>query len=161
MRSTTLRLDATPTPAARTPPPHNKLRNAGRGNDCRRGKRPGRTTCAAAAAAATAQRPALLSLPSPRQVLPALREHRDDVLLRELLKRWDNHKLMVRWLSRFFNYLDRYYVIRHSLHPLKDVGLLCFRGACAAGVGGPCACVDGAWSGMQPGRTARAWADVG
>ena len=24
--------------------------------------------------------------------------------------------------------LCRYYVLRHSLHPLKDVGLLCFRG---------------------------------
>lgn len=60
-------------------------------------------------------------------VLPALREHSDEVLLKELYKRWGNHKLMVRWLSRFFNYLDRYYVIRHSLHPLKDVGLLCFR----------------------------------
>jgi cullin 1 len=41
------------------------------------------------------------------QVLPALREHRDEVLLRELLNRWNNHKVMVRWLSRFFNYLDR------------------------------------------------------
>lgn len=61
------------------------------------------------------------------RVLPALREHRDDVLLRELWQRWGNHKLMVRWLSRFFNYLDRYYVIRHSLHALKDVGLLAFR----------------------------------
>lgn len=26
--------------------------------------------------------------------------------------------------------LRRYYVLRHSLHPLKDVGLLCFRGEC-------------------------------
>jgi cullin 1 len=41
------------------------------------------------------------------QVLPSLHEHRDEVLLKELLKRWDNHKVMVRWLSRFFNYLDR------------------------------------------------------
>ena len=41
------------------------------------------------------------------QVLPSLREHRDEVLLKELLKRWNNHKVMVRWLSRFFNYLDR------------------------------------------------------
>lgn len=41
------------------------------------------------------------------QVLPSLREHRDEVLLRELYQRWCNHKLMVRWLSRFFNYLDR------------------------------------------------------
>ncbi|KIY98613.1 Cullin-1 [Monoraphidium neglectum] len=61
------------------------------------------------------------------KVLPSLREHREEVLLRELYQRWCNHKLMVRWLSRFFNYLDRYYVLRHSLHPLKDVGLLCFR----------------------------------
>ena len=29
------------------------------------------------------------------------------ILLRELFKRWGNHKVMVRWLSRFFNYLDR------------------------------------------------------
>lgn len=41
------------------------------------------------------------------QVLPSLREHRDEVLLKELYQRWQNHKLMVRWLSRFFNYLDR------------------------------------------------------
>ena len=51
------------------------------------------------------------ALPQPKrktqQVLPALREHRDEVLLKELYHRWCNHKLMVRWLSRFFNYLDR------------------------------------------------------
>lgn len=45
--------------------------------------------------------------PPKKQVLPALREHRDEVLLKELYHRWCNHKLMVRWLSRFFNYLDR------------------------------------------------------
>ena len=41
------------------------------------------------------------------QVLPSLLELRDEMLLRELYQRWNNHKLMVRWLSRFFNYLDR------------------------------------------------------
>ena len=55
----------------------------------------------------------------------------------------------VRWLSRFFNYLDRYYVLRHSLHPLKDVGLLCFRGesecVCGGGGGGAGVCV---WGGV-------------
>ncbi|KAK3248376.1 Cullin-1 [Cymbomonas tetramitiformis] len=60
-------------------------------------------------------------------VLPALREKRDEFMLGELVRRWENHKLMVRWLSRFFNYLDRYYISRHSLSPLKDVGLLCFQ----------------------------------
>ena len=39
---------------------------------------------------------------------------------------------MVRWLSRFFNYLDRYYIQRHNLHPLNDVGLLVFRGGLCA-----------------------------
>ena len=41
------------------------------------------------------------------QVLPALRAYSDEYLLKELYKRWSNHKIMVRWLSRFFNYLDR------------------------------------------------------
>ncbi len=42
------------------------------------------------------------------RVLPSLRDHHDEVLLKELYQRWQNHKLMVRWLSRFFNYLDRW-----------------------------------------------------
>ena len=39
-------------------------------------------------------------------------------MLKELVRRWDNHKIMVRWLSRFFNYLDRYYIQRHNLAQL-------------------------------------------
>ncbi|KAM1058102.1 hypothetical protein EV2_032221 [Malus domestica] len=60
-------------------------------------------------------------------VLPALREKHDEFMLRELVKRWANHKLMVRWLSRFFHYLDRYFIARRSLPALKEVGLTCFR----------------------------------
>lgn len=48
-------------------------------------------------------------------------------MLRELVKRWMNHKVMVRWLSRFFYYLDRYFIARRSLAPLKEVGLTRFR----------------------------------
>ncbi|RAL39099.1 hypothetical protein DM860_011585 [Cuscuta australis] len=60
-------------------------------------------------------------------VLPSLREKHDEFMLKELVKRWANHKIMVRWLSRFFHYLDRYFITRRSLHPLRDVGLICFR----------------------------------
>ncbi|KAL0457381.1 UNVERIFIED_CONTAM: Cullin-1 [Sesamum latifolium] len=60
-------------------------------------------------------------------VLPALREKHDEFMLRELVKRWLNHKIMVRWLSRFFHYLDRYFIARRSLPALKEVGLTCFR----------------------------------
>ena len=41
------------------------------------------------------------------QVLPSLKGGQGEFLLKELCKRWTNHKIMVRWLSRFFNYLDR------------------------------------------------------
>ncbi|KAI3901505.1 hypothetical protein MKW92_016571 [Papaver armeniacum] len=60
-------------------------------------------------------------------VLPSLREKHDEFLLRELEMRWINHKIMVRWLSRFFFYLDRYFIARRTLPPLNDVGILCFR----------------------------------
>lgn len=61
------------------------------------------------------------------QVLPSLREKHDEFMLRELVRRWSNHKIMVRWLSRFFHYLDRYFIARRSLPPLHEVGLACFR----------------------------------
>ncbi|CAH1419397.1 cullin-1 isoform X1 [Lactuca sativa] len=60
-------------------------------------------------------------------VLPSLREKHGEFMLRELVRRWSNHKVMVRWLSRFFHYLDRYFITRRSLPALKEVGLTCFR----------------------------------
>uniref|UniRef100_A0A1D1XSE8 Cullin-1 n=1 Tax=Anthurium amnicola TaxID=1678845 RepID=A0A1D1XSE8_9ARAE len=60
-------------------------------------------------------------------VLPSLREKDGEFMLRELVKRWANHKVMVRWLSRFVHYLDRYFIARRSLPPLNEVGLTCFR----------------------------------
>ncbi len=49
-----------------------------------------------------------LTPPLAAQVLPSLRDHSNETLLKQLFTRWGNHKLMVRWLSRFFNYLDRW-----------------------------------------------------
>ncbi|VVA89777.1 unnamed protein product [Arabis nemorensis] len=60
-------------------------------------------------------------------VLPSLREKHDEYMLKELSLRWDNHKVMVRWLSRFFYYIDRYFIARRSLPTLNEVGLICFR----------------------------------
>ncbi|KAI3969182.1 hypothetical protein MKW92_022838 [Papaver armeniacum] len=71
------------------------------------------------------------------KVLPAIQEkqqHGDDVsMLKELVKRWANHKVMVTKLSRYFNYLDRQYVPQrmadHGVYVpgVKDVGFGCFR----------------------------------
>ncbi|CAN1326249.1 CUL1 [Linum perenne] len=60
-------------------------------------------------------------------VLPSFREKHDECLLRELVQRWANHKLMGRWLSLFFQYLDRFFIARRSLPTLKEVGVACFR----------------------------------
>ncbi|KAI3835038.1 hypothetical protein MKW92_017983 [Papaver armeniacum] len=62
------------------------------------------------------------------KVLPAIQEKNDDVsMLQEFVKRWANHKVMVSKLSRYFNYMDRYYILRMKLPCLKDVGFGCFR----------------------------------
>ncbi|KAF9618915.1 hypothetical protein IFM89_002910 [Coptis chinensis] len=41
-----------------------------------------------------------------KTVLPGLGKRHDESLLIELVKSWANYKVVVRWLSRFFNYLD-------------------------------------------------------
>ncbi|RZC90350.1 hypothetical protein C5167_031062 [Papaver somniferum] len=62
------------------------------------------------------------------KVLPAIQEKNDDVsMLQEFVKRWANHKVMVSKLCRYFNYMDRYFVLRMKLPCLKDVGFGCFR----------------------------------
>ncbi|KAF0918054.1 hypothetical protein E2562_021744 [Oryza meyeriana var. granulata] len=60
-------------------------------------------------------------------VFPSLNEKHGEFLLREMVQRWEKHKLMVRWLTRFFDYLDRYFVSRRSLDSLKDQGWSSFR----------------------------------
>ncbi|KAL6178405.1 hypothetical protein ACLB2K_049923 [Fragaria x ananassa] len=60
-------------------------------------------------------------------VLPALREKPEQSMLQELVKRWKNHKAMVRWLSRFFHFIDRYFITRRSLPTLDEVALDSFR----------------------------------
>mmetsp|Transcript_2023 Transcript_2023/g.6133 ORF Transcript_2023/g.6133 Transcript_2023/m.6133 type:complete len:747 (+) Transcript_2023:133-2373(+) len=60
-------------------------------------------------------------------VLPQLRHQRHDFLLQELTKRWANHKIMNRWMQKFFMYLDRYYVKHHSLPTLDVAGLKHFK----------------------------------
>lgn len=64
------------------------------------------------------------------EVLPSLTtklETSGEFLLRELVQRWANHKVMIRWLSRFFQYLDRFYVPRRGVPTLKCAGIICFK----------------------------------
>ncbi|KAK4282835.1 hypothetical protein QN277_014163 [Acacia crassicarpa] len=60
-------------------------------------------------------------------VLPAFREKHDELMLRELVKRWANLKIMVRRLSHFSHYLHRFFIPTNSLQPLTVVGFTRFR----------------------------------
>ncbi|KAL3749671.1 hypothetical protein ACJRO7_010750 [Eucalyptus globulus] len=60
-------------------------------------------------------------------VLPSLRCKHNEFLLKEFVQRWDNHKVMVRCLAPVFRYLDRYFIFRRSLPPLRDIGISCFK----------------------------------
>ncbi|KAL4642895.1 hypothetical protein ACB092_02G052800 [Castanea dentata] len=60
-------------------------------------------------------------------VLPSLKEKNDEFMLRELVKRWAIYKVLGRWLSHFFSYLDRYFIAQGNLPRLNEVGLTCFR----------------------------------
>lgn len=60
--------------------------------------------------------------------LPALNCVRgEESMLKELGRRWANHKLMVKWVTRTFSYIDRYYVKRHEEPSLENAGYMCFK----------------------------------
>ncbi|XP_042516892.1 cullin-1-like isoform X2 [Macadamia integrifolia] len=59
-------------------------------------------------------------------VLRSLEEKHGMFFLRALERRWLDHKLMLKWLSRFFQYLNRFYIPRNFLATLDRVGLTCF-----------------------------------
>lgn len=60
--------------------------------------------------------------------LPALNCVRgEESMLKELGRRWANHKLMVKWVTRTFSYIDRYYVVRHEEPTLENAGYMCFK----------------------------------
>lgn len=61
-----------------------------------------------------------------KTVVRSVKEKGGNAMLKELSKRWTIHKVMVRWLSRFFNYLDRYYIPRNNLQGLRDLGIVLF-----------------------------------
>ena len=62
-----------------------------------------------------------------QKVLPVLIDRTGMGLLVELKKRWLNHVVYVKWMDRFFQYLDRYYVKIRSVAPMSTKGLNIFR----------------------------------
>ncbi|KAK4568020.1 hypothetical protein RGQ29_003684 [Quercus rubra] len=62
------------------------------------------------------------------KVLPSIKEKHGEIMLMEFVKRWVNHKVMIRWLSRFFEYLSRSYLVKKlDFSSLEELGVTCFR----------------------------------
>ncbi|KAL9233299.1 hypothetical protein vseg_008318 [Gypsophila vaccaria] len=53
-------------------------------------------------------------------VIPALEDKNDALLLSELVVQWNNYKVMTRWLSKFFSYLERFYIPRVGVPGLLE-----------------------------------------
>ena len=70
----------------------------------------------------------VFSFPFCSQVLPTLTNKQGANLLREFVVMWSNYKLMARWLCRFFEYLDRFFIPQHiELESLNGISFSCFR----------------------------------
>lgn len=59
-------------------------------------------------------------------ILPALEDKTGAALLTELMLKWSGYQVFARWLSRFFEYLDRFYVPRVEGFRLLDLAVKCF-----------------------------------
>ena len=56
-------------------------------------------------------------------VIPSLRDKQGNTLLMEAVTRWRTHQIVVKWMMKLFNYLDRYYTKHNNRDSLKEVGL--------------------------------------
>lgn len=59
-------------------------------------------------------------------VLPSLENKDDATILTELVVKWSSYQLMARWLSRFFCYLDRFFIPRVGVCGLSELAVRCF-----------------------------------
>lgn len=62
-----------------------------------------------------------------KNVVEELKKQNGPELLVMLNKRWTDHVIMVDWMQKFFQYLDRFYVEMHSIASLNDQGYKIFK----------------------------------
>ena len=62
-------------------------------------------------------------------VKPAILKHQGDLnrFLREVYERWENHKVILKWMTKIFAYVDRFYVPRLAIDDLHTVELKAFQ----------------------------------
>ena len=51
----------------------------------------------------------------------------NNMILQEIITIWNNHSIMIKWLSIFFFFLDKLYIPKNRLINLHDVAIKCFK----------------------------------
>ena len=60
-------------------------------------------------------------------MLSSIKNKRGEDLIKQYLRQWNNYKILVHWLRRIFDYLDRYYLKHHNMDTLCQTGLKFFK----------------------------------
>ncbi|OUV37685.1 MAG: hypothetical protein CBC48_00125 [bacterium TMED88] len=60
-------------------------------------------------------------------ILPMLQKQSGVVQLRKLMESWRSYKVFVKWLRKFFLYIDRYHVVQENKHSIKQSAIRAFR----------------------------------
>ncbi len=63
-------------------------------------------------------------------VVPKISTQTGDALLKEFVRQWNNYTILVHFMRKMFNYLDRYYLKNSSLQSLAMAALCYFRDLC-------------------------------
>lgn len=62
-----------------------------------------------------------------QEIRPAVLDKEGEFMIEELVNRWKDFKVMQKWLTDIFKYLDRFYVHRFNCKPLAEVCIHKFR----------------------------------
>ena len=63
-------------------------------------------------------------------ILPHLKKQKEESLLREFHKQWQNYTILVHFMRKMFNYLDRYYLKNSNMQSLAMSALVFFKEKC-------------------------------
>ena len=63
-------------------------------------------------------------------ILPNLRKLKDEFLLKEFVRQWQNYTILVHFMRKMFNYLDRYYLKNCNMSSLAMSALVFFKDKC-------------------------------
>mmetsp|Transcript_8828 Transcript_8828/g.6568 ORF Transcript_8828/g.6568 Transcript_8828/m.6568 type:complete len:107 (+) Transcript_8828:156-476(+) len=67
-----------------------------------------------------------------QRIVPTLKKLRDDSLLKEFVRQWQNYTILVHFMRKMFNYLDRYYLKNTNMQTLAMSSLQFFKDNCFA-----------------------------